>query len=277
VFGVGAVAGEVADGGVAVVESGAKLGLIPQPPNIPGAYTFYGSGHGRMEKPALALQISRPSSRVSGSRTHPLPTIRPQFEGGYAITRPMGNDNFENGIGSALYSIGFSGTAMASHPGDTVGSPAFYWDNGFPEGGVTGSKLSAGNLVDLTNPVIIYPSAGIPPTQMNWSLQVQQEFPGKIIGPIGYVGSHSYHIGVWSKPNQINPAVAAKYAGAAAKVGIPLNERSTSQSTVRQLLRAGCRCHFRASQRQSAQPVPPSVRRFARSRSMAASTIPLIR
>ena len=59
---------------------------------------------------------------------------------------------------------------------------------------------------------------------MNWALQLQQELPGKMIASIGYVGSHSYHIGVWSKPNQINPTVAAKYVGAAAAVGLPLND-----------------------------------------------------
>ena len=196
----------------------------PSAGNLPGAYSFYGSGPGRNGKARIGTIDYKAFQPRIGFAFTPFADQKTAIRGGYAITRPTGNDNLENGIGSALYSIGFSGTAIASHPGDTAGSPAFYWDKGFPAGGVTGAQLSAGNLVGLTNPVIIYPSSGIPPTQMNWSLEFQQEFPGKMIGTIGYVGSHSYHIGVWSKPNEINPAVAAKYAPAAAQVGIPLNE-----------------------------------------------------
>ena len=77
----------------------------------------------------------------------------------------------------------------------------------------------------------------IHPTQENWSLQFQQELPGKMVSTIGYVGSHSYHIGVWSKPNEINPAVAAQYAGAAANANEPLNaflsESITSQAAIK--------------------------------------------
>ena len=105
-----------------------------------------------------------------------------------------------------------------------MGSPAFYLAQGFPVSGVTPAVLSPGILVGLTNPVIIYPSAGSPPTQMDYAFQVQQELPGKMIASIGYVGSHSYHIGVWSKPNEINPQRAAQYSAVAAQAGLPLNQ-----------------------------------------------------
>jgi hypothetical protein len=46
-----------------------------------------------------------------------------------------------------------------------------------------------------------------------------------VVATIGYVGMHTYHLGVWSKPNEVNPAMAnAKYSGAATAAGMPLNE-----------------------------------------------------
>ena len=190
---------------------------------IPGAYTFYGQGTGRNGMSRIGTTDFKAFQPRIGFAYTPFNDDKTAVRGGFAITRPTGNDNLENGIGSAQYSIGFSGAAIASKPGDVAGSPAFYLAQGFPTSGVTGATLDPGILVGLTNPVIIYPSAGHPPTQENWSLQVQQELPGKMIGTIGYVGSHSYHIGVWSKPNEVDPARAAQYAPAAAKAGIPLN------------------------------------------------------
>ena len=189
----------------------------PSAGGLPGAYTFYGHGTGRNGMNRIGQTDFKAFQPRIGFAFSPFSSNKTAIRGGYAITRPSSNDNLENGIGAAQYSVGFSGTAIASKPGDQVGSPAYYWDNTFPQNAVTGATLDPGILVGITNPTIITPRAGIPSTQMNWSLQIQQELPGKLITTIGYVGSNAYHIGVWSKPNQIDPAVAARYAGVASQ------------------------------------------------------------
>jgi hypothetical protein len=203
--------------------------LDPTLPNpaaggLPGAFTFYGNGPGRNGKARIGVTDFKEFQPRIGFAYTPYGDQKTALRGGFAITRPTGNDNLENGVGSGEYSVGFSGAANAANPGDAAGSPAFYLDDGFPASGIVPAQIGAGILVGNTNPGFIHPSAGRPPTQENWALQVQRELPGRMIATIGYVGSHAYHIGVWSKPNQVDPALAAKYTAAAASVGLALND-----------------------------------------------------
>jgi hypothetical protein len=145
--------------------------------------------------------------------------------GGFAVTRPIGNDNSESGIGGTLYNTGFSGLATANRPGDAVGSPAYYWDNPYPASSVSGQTLNPGLLVGNDNPTMIHPDAGKPPTQFYWSMQVQQQVSSSLVFNLGYVGMHTYHVGVWSKPNQVDPIAAQqKYGAAASAAGLPLSQ-----------------------------------------------------
>lgn len=206
--------------------------MVPTLPNpaaggIPGAFTYYGNGPGRNGKTRIGNIGYLGFQPRIGFAYSPGPDHRTAFRGGFAITRPLGNDNVEGGIGAGEYSVGFAGLATVNRPQDAVGSPAYYWDNPYPASAITppNSNLNPGALVGNDNPPLIYPSSGIPPTQLYWSAQMQQQLSNSMVGTIGYVGMHTYHLGVWSKPNEVNPTLAQqKYSGAAAAAGLPLNE-----------------------------------------------------
>jgi hypothetical protein len=192
---------------------------------IPGAFSFYGNGTGRNGMTRIGDTDYKGFQPRIGFAYSPGPDHKTSFRGGFAITRPLGNDNLENGIGSGLYALGFAGLATVNRPSDSIGSPAYYWDHQFPASSVSGANLNPGLLVGNDNPPLIHPKSGIPPTQIYWSGQMQQQVSSSMIATLGYVGMHTYHLGVWSKPNEVNPTSARQnYSAAAAAAGLPLNE-----------------------------------------------------
>ena len=187
----------------------------PSAGGLPGAYTFYGSGAGRNGISRIGKidhNGLQPRFGFAYSPGQHLTAVR----GGFSIVRPIGNDNQEGGIGGALYNTGYSGLATANRPGDVVGSPAFYWDNPYPAASVSGQTLNPGLLVGNDNPTEIHPSAGMAPTQIYWTAQLQQQLSRSLVLNLGYVGMHTYHVGMWSKPNQINMASAQSRFGSVA-------------------------------------------------------------
>ena len=199
---------------------------LPNPAagGLPGVFTYYGSGPGRNGQARIGKIDYKGFQPRVGFAYSPYANQRTAIRGGFAITRPLGNDNIEGGISGAQYDTGFSTFATLNRPGDAVGSPAYYWDNPYPANAVSSPDLLPGALIGNDNPPQVRPTAGIPPTQLYWSLQVQQQVSSSMVLNIGYVGMHTYHLGVWSKPNQTDPAVAQKYSAAAAAAGLPLNE-----------------------------------------------------
>lgn len=203
---------------------------LPNPAagGLPGAFTYYGSGTGRNGKPRISdIDYKGWQPRFGFAYTPAAFADKTVIHGGLAITRPLGNDNLENGIGGGLYNTGFAGLATVNRPQDYLGSPAYYWDNPYPQNAVSppDSNLDPGVLVGNDNPPMIHPSSGTPPTQIYWTTQIQQQVSSSMIASIGYVGMHTYHLGVWSKPNEVNPTEAQQtYSAAAQAAGLPLNE-----------------------------------------------------
>jgi hypothetical protein len=202
--------------------------LDPTLPNpaaggLPGAFTYYGVGAGRNGKNRIG-DISYTGVQPRIGFAYSPGTHRTAYRGSFAVNHPVGNDTLVNGIGGGLYDTGFAGLATLNRPGDAIGSAAYYWDNAYPSSAISGANLDPGALVGNTNPPWIRASSGIPPTQFFWTGQVQRQLTNTMLLSVGYVGMHSYHMGVWSKPNQVNPVVAKQYSAAAAADGLPLNE-----------------------------------------------------
>jgi hypothetical protein len=201
---------------------------LPNPAagGVLGAYSFYGSGTGRNGKARIGNIDYKGFQPRFGFAYSPRSDNRTAIRGGFAVSRPIGNDNLQGGF-TGGYNIGFAGFAQLNHPGDYIGDPAWNWDTPFPSSGVVapGSALSPGIVTGPDAPVWVGANAGLPPTQLYWTTQVQQQISGSMVFSLGYVGMHTYHVGNWSKPNEINPTMAQqKYSGAAAAAGLPLNE-----------------------------------------------------
>lgn len=196
----------------------------PAAGGLPGAYTFYGTGTGRNGKTRVGNIYHLGFQPRFGFAYSPDAAHRTAIRGGLAITRPLGNDNIQGGVS---YDAGYAGLATVNRPQDYVGSPAYYWDSSYPPGSVSaaGSALSAGILTGNDNPAWVAPNVGLPPTQIYWTTQIQQQMTSSMVASVGYVGMHTYHLGIWSKPNESNPSIVQqKYSAAAAAAGMPLNE-----------------------------------------------------
>jgi hypothetical protein len=202
----------------------------PSAGGLPGAFLFYGHGLNSLGQPRAG------SNRIGtidyrgfqpriGFAYSPNASRDMVFRGGFAVTRPIGNDNTEGDISGAQYTSGFSNLAMLDQPQDYIGSPAYYWDNAYPASAVAGVSLNPGMQVGDGNPPMIHPASGIPPVQFYYTAQIERKLSTNIVATVGYVGMHTYHLGLWAKPNETNyKEVIPKYTPAAQADGMPLNE-----------------------------------------------------
>ena len=200
---------------------------LPNPAagNLPGAFLFYGKGAGRNGSNRIGtIDYHGVQPRV-GFAYSPGTTRQTVLRGGFAVSRPIGNDNSESDISGAQYTSGYSNLAMLDQPQDYIGSPAYYWDKSYPALGVAGTSLSPGMQVGDGNPPMIHPSSGTPPVQFYWTAQIERKLSTNIVATVGYVGMHTYSLGLWAKPNETNyKEVIPKYTPAAQADGLPLNE-----------------------------------------------------
>ena len=203
--------------------------LCPTPPlaGLPGAYDFYGSGT-RAQRPVTGIgntDYAGVQPRFGFAWSPDAARKTSILRAGFAVTRPLGNDNLESAISGGQYTTGFSGLAMLNRAQDYVGSPGYYWDNTYPQSAVAGASLDPGLLVGNDNPPMIHPKSGMAPTQFYWTSQFEHQFGASVVASLGYVGMHTYHLGVWSKPNEVNPTMAqSKYGSIAQADGLPLNQ-----------------------------------------------------
>lgn len=208
---------------------------IPNPAagGVPGAIDFYGNGPGRNGRnrignpTELAFQprigLAYAPAAVNGPLGFLLGDQKTVFRTNFAVTRPLGNENLNSVIGGGIIAPGFNGVLQVNRPQDAVGSPALYWDNRIPSF-TPPPAIDPGLFLGNANAPYINSYAGTLPTQVNWSFGIQRTLPGNILVEGTYVGTHDYHLGMWRKPNEVNPAYLNTLAPAAKAAGLPVNE-----------------------------------------------------
>ncbi len=205
----------------------------PAAGGLPGAIDFFGEGPGRngrnqFGKPTkLAFQprigLAYAPAVTDGILGMLLGDQKTVFRTNFAISRPLGNDNLNSVLGGGIVAPGFNGVLQVNRPQDAAGSPALYWDSRFPS--ITPPPtIDRGLFVGNANAPLVSPDAGILPTAINWSFGIQRSLPGNVLVESTYVGTHNYHLGMWRKPNQVNPSYLTSLAPAAKAAGLPVNE-----------------------------------------------------
>ncbi|MGH9584946.1 MAG: carboxypeptidase regulatory-like domain-containing protein, partial [Bryobacteraceae bacterium] len=180
---------------------------LPDPAagGVLGAYSFFGTGPGRNGRARIGNIYYHGFQPRIGLAYSPGPEHKTAFRAGFAVNRPVGNDNLQGGF-TGGYNAGFAGLAQVNHPGNYLGDAAYNWDNPFPATSVSGAgtAIGPGILTGNDAPIWIGSNVGLPPTQFYWSAQIQRQISSSMVASIGYVGMHTYHLGFWSKPNQVD-------------------------------------------------------------------------
>src|SRR5690242_6303121 len=100
----------------------------PDAGGLPGAFTYFGNGPGRNGRARIGNTYYKGFQPRIGLAYSPGSQHKTALRAGFALSRPLGNDNLANNIGGGLYSTGFAGLATLNRPQDYVGSPAYYWE-----------------------------------------------------------------------------------------------------------------------------------------------------
>ncbi len=80
---------------------------------------------------------------------------------------------------------------VGSTGSDTLPIPGVSLSNPFPNGYVTPTGKSLGTLTDLGSTVTYVNPNRVLPYVQQWQFSIQRQFPGRVLGEIGYVGMHS--------------------------------------------------------------------------------------
>lgn len=174
----------------------------------PGAMVFAGTGPGRTG----SRTFEDPKKDAYGPRfgfAYRL-TDKSVVRGGYGIY--YGGVNYSQFASDA--DIGFSTNPTA--PNLTNGlSPAFSWDNGFPQNVITYPPTIDPTIANGTQPVAVAKDDLTLPRYQNWSLTYEAQLKGNMSLNLSYIGNHATRLPADSRAalgipsNENNPSILA--------------------------------------------------------------------
>ncbi len=173
----------------------------PAAGNLPGAILFLGSGPNRSGMTSFADTDYKDFGPRAGF-AYEL-TEKTVLRGGYGIYYAPGNDTA--GLrGSQSYGFGFNASPVFASTDSGI-TPAFNWDNGFPQ------NFARPPLVDPTvannsTAATIGRGDGRPPYFQNWSFGLQRELLPSLTMEADYVGVKGTLLGTGLiRPNELSP------------------------------------------------------------------------
>jgi Carboxypeptidase regulatory-like domain/TonB dependent receptor len=169
----------------------------PDAGNIPGAYTYFGSGTGRNGRtrpqdtykkafgPRLGFAYSIDSKTV--------------LRGGYGIFyEPLKEGSFADQDGLGF----FNKETLTSASG-----PAFQIDSGFPHILPLFGPFTPGGQNGNSGVILVPRNSGRPADIQSWNLDVQRQIAANLVLSVAYVGSKGTHLPALNViPNQVNPS-----------------------------------------------------------------------
>jgi hypothetical protein len=184
--------------------------LDPSVPNpgaggLPGAYVFGGDGPGRQGWTQLFdTHFTNFAPRVGFAYNLKNTTV---LRGGYGI---FYKEYIDEGVGRP--STGFSITPTFSSADNGV-TPAFYWDNGFPQSFSHPPLISPTVANGQGATIVQKATGGIIPNSQQWNITLEHQFGGNILVSGAYVGNKVTHMYDSLGVNEVSPALYKLGAG----------------------------------------------------------------
>jgi hypothetical protein len=165
--------------------------------NLPGVLVF--GGEGGFGNRLLHMMWANPAPRLGFAYKL---TDRTVLRGGAGV---FYSDFINRGLlNRALPNTGFSTTASFA-TGDNGITPAFNWDNGFPQTFVRPPNLSPFQL-NGQNATVVLPGDYTPPRKYQWNFNIERQIGDDIGVSAGYVASVGRHLYATQQINQLYPS-----------------------------------------------------------------------
>jgi hypothetical protein len=167
--------------------------------NLPGAYVFGGTGQGRTGfNRYFDIHYNNLAPRIGFAYSVTPKTV---VRGGYGIFYAA---YIDQGVGRP--SNGFSSTASFSTQ-DAGVTPAFYWDNGFPQNFTHPPNISPTVQNGQTAQYVNVQTGGQIPYSQQWNVTVERQMNDSLMVSGAYVGNKGTRLYDTQPLNQLDPSL----------------------------------------------------------------------